>query len=698
MEIQKKRNVVTMAEEQGSCKWFMEVLGNEKRIVFDCEDCLENAIATNHKCMKAAIDPIKLEDPDKLIFKKDFQRTYNRDVIKNIMAVHNLSKEISIRISDIKTCEKCEQEYDRLLNYAHNPIGIFYIIEDISLCKSCMDANIDKIREIIRILKSSKLIKEAAITTSNPEVAYDTIFPAVLVPNLITSNISLNPPDTEKLDEYNVGDVKVSIFASSDRPDNIYFIHYPEFNLNIIQFKAIQNVFKDICNATIPNLGSLEVRKEFGKIIEEALERYAKGIKDKDTLMRILLRHTVGYGLVEPLLMDENLQDIYVDSASRLVHVVHSRYAECLTNIWLSTKDIEKLTTRLRMLSGRPFDASSPVLHTELSDLGIRVAAIAEPSTYGGVGFAFRRRKSNPWTLPEFIRFNMLTPEAAGLLSFLIDGNTSILIVGPRGSGKTSLMTSLLLEMPINNRIIIIEDTPEIPVEMLRSLGYKIEHLRTEAFAKGYELSAEDALRTSLRLGESILVLGEVRGPEARALFEAMRIGAVGNVVMGTIHGSGPYDVWDRVTNDLGVPSTSFKATDIIVTTGTIRRGDATQKIRRVMSITEVRKDWREEPKFYDIMKYDRAADKLVMNDLFKSETIKKIAAMKGFNKKQVKDNIANRVFLKSMLTKAGAKNRETISAKKVVAANNLFIKLSARGLTGKKMRDALKRFISTSE
>ncbi|MFH7859823.1 MAG: ATPase, T2SS/T4P/T4SS family, partial [Candidatus Aenigmatarchaeota archaeon] len=294
-------------------------------------------------------------------------------------------------------------------------------------------------------------------------------------------------------------------------------------------------------------------------------------------------------------------------------------------------------------------------------------------------------RKSSPWTLPEFIKYNMITPEAAGLLSFLLDGNCSILVVGPRGSGKTSLLTSLMLEINQNNRIIVIEDTPEVPVDNLRELGYKIEHLKTEAFAKGYELSAEDALRTSLRLGESILIIGEVRGPEAKALFEAMRIGAVGNIVMGTIHGSGPYDVWDRITNDLGVPSTSFKATDIIITTGIIRKGDDIRRYRRVLGITEVRKNWRDEPIFYDLMKYDRNKDKLILCDLKKSETIKKIATMKGFSINQAIKNIQLRSYIKKRIFEMHKKHPQILNAKNIINANNLFLKLSTENKDIKK-------------
>ena len=110
------------------------------------------------------------------------------------------------------------------------------------------------------------------------------------------------------------------------------------------------------------------------------------------------------------------------------------------------------------------------------------------------------------------------------------------------------------------------------------------------------EVDPAEALRTALRLGDSALVIGEVRSKEAKVLYEAMRIGALANVVAGTIHGASPYSIFDRVVNDLGVPRTSFKATDVIVVANPVRSADGLHRWRRVTQITEVRKHWEQDP------------------------------------------------------------------------------------------------------
>jgi hypothetical protein len=210
-----------------------------------------------------------------------------------------------------------------------------------------------------------------------------------------------------------------------------------------------------------------------------------------------------------------------------------------------------------------------------------------------------------------------MNPLAGGLLSFFIDGAVSMLIAGGRSSGKTSLLGAVMLEMLPKIRIVTLEDTLELPVEQLRTLKYNIERLKTRSVITHVEteMPAEEALRTALRLGDSALVVGEVRSSEARALYEAMRIGALSNIVAGTIHGESAYGVFDRVVNDLDVPKTSFKATDIIPIVKMLRSADGLHRFRRMTEITEVRKEWEKNPLkeggFVNLMEYSGKEDAL---------------------------------------------------------------------------------------
>jgi hypothetical protein len=230
----------------------------------------------------------------------------------------------------------------------------------------------------------------------------------------------------------------------------------------------------------------------------------------------------------------------------------------------------------------------------------------------------------------------MITPLAAGLLSFFVDGTRSMMVCGTRSSGKSSFLSSLLIEIMRRYRIITVEDTLELPTNSMRKLGFNVQPLKVaSALAKGSsEMSAADGIRSTLRLGDSALIVGEVRSGEAKALYEAMRVGAAANVVAGTIHADSPFGLFDRVVNDIGIPKTSFKATDIIVVANPIKSADGLHRSRRVTQITEIRKIWQDDPLlengFVDLMKYEPKNDALVPTDELldgDSEILKAIAA-----------------------------------------------------------------------
>ncbi|MBW2990206.1 type II/IV secretion system ATPase subunit, partial [Candidatus Woesearchaeota archaeon] len=434
-----------------------------------------------------------------------------------------------------------------------------------------------------------------------------------------------------------------------------------------------------------------------------------RGIKLNDKklyeLTMILIRYTVGFGLIEVLLADPKIQDVTFNSppGQSPIFIVHQDYGDCKTNIIPSVSDAESWASKLRMISGRPLDEANPVLDTEITIPGIaraRVGVIAPPLNPFGIAYAFRRHRDKPWTLGLFIYNRMINPLAAGLLSFLIDGNRTLLVAGTRSAGKTSLLGSIMVEVMRRYRIITIEDTLELPTASLRSLGYNIQSMKVaSALSKGTsEVPADEGIRTTLRLGDSALIVGEVRSTEAKALYEAMRVGALANVVAGTIHGDSPYGVFDRVVNDLGVPRTSFKATDIIVVANPIRSPDGLHRWRRVTQVTEVRKEWETDPLrehgFVDLLKYNSKTDQLEPTDELingDSDILKAIAGnVKEWagNWDAVWENVLLRAKIKEELVKiAQAENNlELLESRFVIKCNDKFHKIcdKVRDKTGK--------------
>ena len=539
---------------------------------------------------------------------------------------------------------------------------------------------------------------------------YSEVFRADVMPNFtFTRMVAKVPLDAEIIKQYTISGGSdaslVTIFKRPNKSKLVYHLTPPEYLLNddhhlllnlarnvLIEHRPTEQEFND----------SERTRQVFLNVSRDLLKDLASNknislsYEDVVKLSTILVRHTIGFGVLEVLLKDENLQDIMVNAPVSLspIFVKHNDFGECVSNLIPSQEDADSWAAKFRMSSGRALDEANPVLDTSLNldDISARVAIIQQPLSAGGIAYTLRRHRSNPWTLPLFVKNKMIDSLGAGLLSFMIDGARTLLVAGTRSSGKTSLLGSLLLEIMPSHRILTIEDTLELPVAEMRRLDYDILSMKVRSALAGEstEVSAEEGIRASLRLGDSSLIVGEIRSSEAKALYEAMRVGALANVVAGTIHGGSPYSVFDRVVNDLQVPVTSFKATDLIVVANPIKSPDGLKSWRRVLQITEVRKHWEKDPLseggFVDLMKYDVKEDKIKPSDDLingDSEIMKDIASnVRGWagNWDAVWDNVVLRQKIKEESVSFAEKmNRpELLEAEFTVKSNNAFHQISS--------------------
>ncbi|MFB6213304.1 MAG: ATPase, T2SS/T4P/T4SS family [Candidatus Nanohaloarchaea archaeon] len=583
-----------------------------------------------------------------------------------------LLKEVADAIQDISSQgylsqqgnEKCQSLYsdelpevqqlviDRL---RRDPIGAYVELirkerhlrqemsDDYPQRKRCLKYFInDVVKPIKERLEETQLIDRAReqdfITghhVGDREVYREFFHPLVRPNFMLTKFMSLPPERGEEIDRYTVrNDIEVSIYDVPDQVQPVYHVNPPEFNLSEEKYQLLDAARRFMASHQ-PDSGEFarpeRMRQVFENIGRDMLRDIAQQMNvslsgdELDNLTSILNRYTSGLGVLELLLSDPKIQDVFINSpvGSAPIFISHEEYEECKTNLIPTKEEAESWATRFRIQSGRPLDEANPVLDTDTQVPGgrARVAIIQENLSPEGLAFAFRRHRSRAWTLPLFIDEGFINPLGAALLSFIVDGNRSVLFAGTRGAGKTSLLGASMLELLKKTRIVTIEDTLELPVDEMKDLGYNVERMKSRSVITQVEneMGADEAIRTSLRLGDSALVIGEVRSDEAKTLYEAMRVGAVANFVGGTIHGESPYAVYDRVVNDLGVPKTSFKATDIVVSVNKIKSPDGLSTYRRVTGITEVRKEWSEDPMdenaFVDLMRYDSNKDELVPTD-----------------------------------------------------------------------------------
>jgi type IV secretory pathway ATPase VirB11/archaellum biosynthesis ATPase len=420
------------------------------------------------------------------------------------------------------------------------------------------------------------------------------------------------------------------------------------------------------------------------------------------SMAAVVARYTVGLGVLEHLLNDPRVTDVYSDApcgAQPLylsLNLGDARVTDRLTtNITFAPEGVAALVTRARLEAGRPFSQARPYLEHDLKEHGARLTVIGPPVSPEGVAVAIRRHSSSPLTLSQLVASGALGPMTAGLLSVMVEGQCSLLIGGARGAGKTTLLGALMLEMDPTKRILTIEDTLELPVEAMRASGFRVQALRVRSSLGGTgEMSAEDALKLSLRLGESAIVMGEVRGAEAQTLYEAMRTGAASSAVMGTIHGSPAQAVCARAVHDLGIAPEAFASTDAVVIAGLVRPGGARRQVRRVTEVAEVSLEGGA-LKARNLLRPVAGALEPTDASLAESAVVQKVASAWGVPPAEVVKEVKARAELKMRLAALAQAldNREVLAAKGTAEVNAEYARLRDSGLRGPALVEAVVAF-----
>src|SRR3989344_4248783 len=271
--------------------------------------------------------------------------------------------------------------------------------------KSC-EILIELLKEFYDLLDRTKLISIVKKRLDGYKIGdreiYGQLFRAEITPNFIfTRLMSRIPIEGSEIDSYKVGNADVSIFSVPQDIKYLYHIMPPEFKLTEDKQELLdmaRNVLIEHKPRAEEFLDPERMRMTFFNIGRDLLQELADrqmirlSIKELEELTSILVRYTVGFGLLEILLQDEKIQDITINGPIGMtpIFIVHQNYDECFTNIIPSSEDAENWATKFRILSGRPLDEANPILDTELSVPGARarVAIVGRPLNPRGLAYA----------------------------------------------------------------------------------------------------------------------------------------------------------------------------------------------------------------------------------------------------------------------------------------------------------------------
>ena len=332
----------------------------------------------------------------------------------------------------------------------------------------------------------------------------------------------------------------------------------------------------------------MAAREEIRDIVNEiiAIKNVVMSISEQEELLEDICNDVLGYGPLEPLLARDDIADIMVNGANTTYIEVNGK-VEPATIRFADNSQLMNICQRIVSQVGRRVDESSPICDARLPD-GSRVNVIAPPIAIDGPTLTIRKFKKDRLTLDQLVKFGSITPDGRTLLAIIGRVRCNVVISGGTGSGKTTLLNCLTAFIDEDERVITCEDSAELQLQQPHVV--RLETRPPNLEGEG-EVTMRDLVKNCLRMRPDRIVVGEVRGPEAFDLLQAMNTGHDGS--MGTLHSNSPRECISRLESMIlmggyNLPAKTIRemivsSVDIIIQAARLRDGS-----RKITQVTEV--------------------------------------------------------------------------------------------------------------
>jgi pilus assembly protein CpaF len=338
----------------------------------------------------------------------------------------------------------------------------------------------------------------------------------------------------------------------------------------------------------LAKLDADSAREEIRDIVNEiiAIKNIVMSISEQEDLLDDICNDVLGYGPLEPLLARDEIADIMVNGSGTVYIEVGGKIQK--TGIrFRDNQQLLNICQRIVSQVGRRVDESSPICDARLPD-GSRVNAIVPPLAIDGPALTIRKFRKDKLTLEQLVRYGSISPEGAEILKIIGRCRVNVIISGGTGSGKTTLLNCLTRYIDDDERIVTCEDAAELQLQQPHVV--RLETRPPNLEGEG-QITMRDLVRNCLRMRPERIIVGEVRGPEAFDLLQAMNTGHDGS--MGTLHANMPRESLSRLESMItmggyALPSRTIRemicgSIDVVVQAARLRDGS-----RRITHITEV--------------------------------------------------------------------------------------------------------------
>ena len=340
--------------------------------------------------------------------------------------------------------------------------------------------------------------------------------------------------------------------------------------------------------AALSKLDPESAREEIRDIVHEivTIKNLVLSIAEQEDLLDDICNDVLGFGPLEPLLARDDIADIMVNGPTRCFIEVGGKIQ--LTNVrFRDSAQLMNICQRIVSQVGRRVDEASPICDARLLD-GSRVNVIAPPLAIDGAALTIRKFRRDKLTLDQLVRFGSISEPGADILKVIGRVRCNVLISGGTGSGKTTLLNCLTNYIDVDERIITCEDAAELQLQQPHVVRLETRPPNLEGVG---QITMRDLVRNCLRMRPERIIVGEVRGPEAFDLLQAMNTGHDGS--MGTLHANSPREALSRLESMItmggyALPMKTIRemitsSVDVIIQAARLRDGS-----RRITHVTEV--------------------------------------------------------------------------------------------------------------
>ncbi len=437
-------------------------------------------------------------------------------------------------------------------------------------------------RKIIIVELKNRLIHYSEEASSSSNRKWDTIF----INSLGTTSMWENLIDLYKVGPY------LAVFFEELENDNIRYRAFPRVktSLEYSLLHETESLFSR--EFEYGDLGRIDLQQTLNRITEWINLHIASSLPEINSATRSCISEIIAHRSsvlcnLFPLILDECIEEIYLDRPDDLIYFDHSRLGRVLSSLALDTADISKMTTLLRAESNQHLDRRNPSLKTNILiyDVPLRFSISLPPLSPDGMSLEIRRARIEPFTVPDLIQNGTLSIQAAALLILAVSSRMNITITGEPGSGKTTLMNALDLVTPRIWRKVYIEDVLESRIIGGRhQIRYRVDPVEeTEK-----SLNKAEEITKSLHRSPDYMILGEIQTADhSHALFQSITAGLRS---IQTCHSRSPASLITRWNVEHEISNASLALMDVIVSMTQPEAGNSKRYVEEIVEVCRTRK------------------------------------------------------------------------------------------------------------